>query len=403
MIQKTAKLSMVFVIILVLFLTACQPVSPTPAVESGLPEPTATQPDASVPPAAELPPTVTIAEHHSEVDLTRLTLGNQKISTSPQRDHVWSCMAQFSGNGAQETAAWLNGDGTWDLTKKLIVDGAVEWPHEFTITVEADTRVFQSNDLPDHPTGNYPISPNDDAYQVDRNPNSIKEQSVRLELSANPALAPQASCVGGEVGIMLSGVLIFNAFDANGRDAPANEAQDSCQGHPQNAGLYHYHSLSSCLEDTSAGHSALMGYAFDGFGIYGYYGEDGGELTNADLDECHGHTHMIEWDGQMVEMYHYHATHEFPYVVGCYRGTNSIHEPIGGQDGLGGQPAQEVQTQPGAPGGGQPPQEAFTACVDLTLNAACTINTQTGVLIGTCQMPPGSQQLACIPQGGPPP
>ncbi|MFN8426725.1 MAG: hypothetical protein U0X87_10785 [Anaerolineales bacterium] len=41
-----------------------------------------------------------------------------------------------------------------------------------------------------------------------------------------------------------------------------------------------------------------MGYAFDGFGIFGYYGEDGSELTNADLDECHGHTHVI---GGMVK------------------------------------------------------------------------------------------------------
>jgi len=51
--------------------------------------------------------------------------------------------------------------------------------------------------------------------------------------------------------------------------------------------------LSKCITDTSTGHSALLGYAFDGFGIYGLYGESGKELTNADLDECHGHTHVI--------------------------------------------------------------------------------------------------------------
>ena len=31
--------------------------------------------------------------------------------------------------------------------------------------------------------------------------------------------------------------------------------------------------------------------------------------------------HEITWDGEKVTMYHYHATHEFPYTVGCYRGT----------------------------------------------------------------------------------
>ena len=32
-----------------------------------------------------------------------------------------------------------------------------------------------------------------------------------------------------------------------------------------------------------------MGYAIDGFGIFGRYGDGGKALTSADLDECHGH------------------------------------------------------------------------------------------------------------------
>ena len=61
--------------------------------------------------------------------------------------------------------------------------------------------------------------------------------------------------------------------------------------------------------------------ATDGFGIYGNRGETGAALMNADLDACHGHTHAILWDGVMVMMYHYHATKEYPYTLGCYRGT----------------------------------------------------------------------------------
>jgi hypothetical protein len=289
----------------------------------------------------------------------------------------------------------MNGDGTWDATKKAVVDGSVTWPHSFTITVQGDQRVFTGNDLPDHPTGVFPISPSDDAYAVDRNPNSIQSQTVTFGVPANPSVAAQPTCVGGEVGIMLSGVVIFNAFDAEGRDAPAHEVQDACDGHPQQSGFYHYHSLSDCIEDTTSGHSALVGYAFDGFGIYGYYGEDGKELTNQDLDACHGHTHVIEWDGRLVEMYHYHATHEFPYVVGCFKGTPSVRAVSGdgGQDG--GQP------QGGQQGGGQggPPQEAINACVGLSQGAACAVGSNTG----TCQTPPNTTQLACVPAGGPPP
>ena len=59
----------------------------------------------------------------------------------------------------------------------------------------------------------------------------------------------------------------------------------------------------------------------DGFGIFGMYGETGEILKNSDLDECHGHSHEIEWDGEKVPMYHYHSTAEFPYTVGCFRGS----------------------------------------------------------------------------------
>jgi hypothetical protein len=354
------------------------------------------------------------AEHHSDVDLTHLEVGDGRYSTSPQLGYVYTCMTSFNGGGAQGTGNWMNGDGTWDATKKATVDGSVTWPSSFAVSIQGDQRVFTGNDLPDHATGNFPVSSSDDAYQYDRNPNSIRQQSITLSLPANPVAAAQPNCVGGEVGIMLSGVVIFSAFDAEGRDAVAHEVQDECDGHPQQSGFYHYHSLSDCIEDNTSGHSALMGYAFDGFGIYGYYGEDGQEVTNEDLDVCHGHTHVIEWDGQFVEMYHYHATHEFPYVVGCFHGQAALRALSGGggQQGGGPQGGQVQGEQPAGTqlqGGGQtqgqgqqPPQEAIIACSGLSSGASCSVNTPNGSISGTCQTPPNLSQLVCVPAGGPP-
>jgi hypothetical protein len=111
--------------------------------------------------------------------------------------------------------------------------------------------------------------------------------------------------------------------------------------------VYHYHNLSPCATDAALGHSALVGYALDGFGIYGHHGENGKALTNADLDVCHGHTHEIEWDGKTVEMFHYHATAEFPYTVSCFRGT-AVRMNIGGTGG------QQQQGGGQFNGGGQP-------------------------------------------------
>ncbi|MGE3270560.1 MAG: YHYH protein [Chloroflexota bacterium] len=276
------------------------------------------------------------------LDQTRLPLGDGKVSQSAVAGSLWSCEQQFNGHGAFKDGPWLHEDGTFDVTAKAIVDGEVAWPGQLTIELAGEKRIVSGNGLPDHPTGVYPVSPTDDAYLYDRNPNTIGAQDVHLELPANPTVAVQPACVpGGPVGVLLTGTVFFNAVDAEGRDAVAHESQDLCQGHPESNGTYHYHSLTSCLdpgaEDT---HSPLAGYAFDGFGIYGYRGETGEELTNADLDECHGHTHAIEWDGQVVEMFHYHATREYPYTVGCYRGQAVRVQPAGG---------------PGAPGGGRRP------------------------------------------------
>lgn len=257
----------------------------------------------------------------SQIDLTHLPIGDGKLSSAPQRGYVWACRVEPNAPTPPQNGSWIKSDGTFDYTAKAVVDGAVMWQSKFAMNVRGDKRVFTSNDLPNHATGSFPIAPTDDAYQTDRNPNSIRAQNVAFELPANPTLAARASCAPGEVGILLTGVMLFSAIDAPGRDAVAYETQDACQGHPQQAGVYHYHNLSSCLQDHGAGHSALMGYALDGFGIYGHHGENDETLTNAALDECHGHTHEIEWNGKKQVMYHYHATHEFPYTVGCLRGT----------------------------------------------------------------------------------
>ncbi|NCN52764.1 hypothetical protein GW943_03090 [Candidatus Parcubacteria bacterium] len=65
-----------------------------------------------------------------------------------------------------------------------------------------------------------------------------------------------------------------------------------------------------------AGTQQLLGYAFDGFGIYA----DDGSMN---LDVCHGHTHLIEWNGSTQIMYHYHVSTASPLVLGCFSG-----EPI---------------------------------------------------------------------------
>jgi hypothetical protein len=277
---------------------------------------------------ALLLPLAAQAAQTDRLDPHRLPLGDGKVSDGPRVGYVWACQTRFAPNapGARVNGPWIHGD-SWDLTEKLSVQGRVTWPNAmFKIDTANDgrlvSRILAGNGLPvATPTGSFPISPADPAFQIDRNPNAIQPRSVLLTLPRDPVAAAEASCVPMDmIGIALNGVAIFNALDAGGRDAVAHEVQDLCSGHPEMRGSYHYHGPSPCLPNQSAD-EALIGYALDGFGIYSRYDADGRELTDADLDACHGRVSDVDWDGKRVRMYHYVLTREYPYTVGCFRGT----------------------------------------------------------------------------------
>lgn len=311
-----------------------------------------------------------------EPDAHRLPVGDGHLSKAPQRGWIWACHVDPEAGGAHARGPWFNGDGTYDITKKAIVDGQVLWPHRFSITREGDLRVVDWNDLPNTPTGTFPISPNDDAYRYDRNPNRIREQGMHIALPAEPQLAPQPTCAPGAVGVLLNGAVLFNALDAPGRDAVAHETQDACQGHPQQGGVYHHHNVPNCLlaTDTGAGQSRLLGYAIDGFGIYGPRDERGRVLSSADLDDCHGRTSEVLWDGRPRVMYHYVATLDFPYTVGCLRGSwsretvRTISGPPpsvrGGPPGMG----PGMATQGPGPRGGPPDLNAAARKLGISVD-----------------------------------
>ncbi len=249
-----------------------------------------------------------------------LPLGDHRFSQTPKIGYVYSCQTEFRGEGAFRSGDWI-ADSTWMPSKKPTVDGSIVWKKSsISIFPDGNTRIIEANNLPSHPTGKFPISAGDDAYKYDRNPNSIQEQYILLELPSLPQLEDTPFCVNmGMIGFMSGGAALFNAFDAQGNDAAAHEIQDKCNGHPQMNGQYHYHGGSSCAKEVSGRHSELLGYIIDGFGIFGKYGEGGKPAHNNDLDVCHGHTHTIPWDGKQIVMYHYHITEEFPYAVGCFR------------------------------------------------------------------------------------
>jgi len=264
-----------------------------------------------------------------------LPIGDGRVTTSgPRRGYVYSCGSGFGagggpGGGAQVEGPWIHSNGTFDLTAKATVNGSVRWPNaRFRQRTSSSRRTFSGNGLPKGlATGEFPISSSDDAYRYDRNPNSIRSQRISYSLPRHPRAARRPSCLSmGPIGIAKDGVAIFNALDAQDRDAVAHEVQDHCSGHPQQSGLYHYHDIPSCLTRGESKHraSGLVGYALDGYPIYGPRGHGGRLLTDEDLDACHGQVSKVFYEGRWQRIYHYNATLEYPYTLGCFHGTPQL-------------------------------------------------------------------------------
>jgi hypothetical protein len=251
--------------------------------------------------------------------------GRKHVNVGSRCRELYACRAgNQNAPGSSADGPWLNiAAGTWDSTTKLAVKGDVSWPTaRYSEKVVANKRVLTSNSLPvDIKSGTFPIAVDDPSYAYDRNPGKITETDTTITLPETGTVAAKASCMSeGPVGMLRNGVMVFNSLDARGLDAVAHESQDVCQGHSAIT-TYHYHNVPSCLRNAATGTSTVVGWIADGFPIVVERDASGALPTNADLDDCHGRTSPIQLNGKVVTMYHYSATLEFPYFIGCYRGT----------------------------------------------------------------------------------
>jgi YHYH protein len=175
------------------------------------------------------------------------------------------------------------------------------------ITFTDEHMIVESDGIPNHETGKFPNADN---------PNRILKQSYRFFIPLKPKLADKPTKTPmGPIGVAINGIPFYNQFNKEGQDAVKAEVFDSCCGHPDPKGAYHYHKYPVCVKspfkNEADKHSPLIGYAFDGFAIYGPNGENG--KPPADLDECNGHS-------DKERGYHYHVTEKAPYIIGAYKG-----------------------------------------------------------------------------------
>lgn len=274
-------------------------------------------------------------------------------STDPEtgrvniRDYV---SAQRSGDCADY--AWSSTAAVQDIQNSRNYDGLVD------IEAADGTCTITSNAIPNHDF-------NDNSARF---AHAVSEIGTTWEIPRNPtaAASPTQIELSSYDGIMLNGVVIdllaagcFGVGDGrigcNDLSAPyrydpmsplANFGTDQHNAHTQPDGRYHYHGDPLALYGDGTAVSGVVGFAADGFPIYGPYFSDGGTIREAvsgyvlrtgersggpggtfdgtfvddyvftdsgDLDACNG----MEIDGQ----YGYYVTRTYPWVLACLKGS----------------------------------------------------------------------------------
>ena len=137
-----------------------------------------------------------------------------------------------------------------------------------------DTRFFvKTTSIPDH--------------GFTRNPgiNTVTSQNFTFEITRNPVEAnDKIKTPLGSIGVAVNGVVFYNPkaglterrgnydYEVN---AVYSQTSNDGSGVPQEDGTYYYNSDPKSMYDKdSSNHSPLLGYALDGFPIYGPYGWD---------------------------------------------------------------------------------------------------------------------------------
>ena len=119
----------------------------------------------------------------------------------------------------------------------------------------------------------------------------------------------------GAIAVAANGIPIFNPIKNDGRtDTFLAGELDEYGGHCGRADDYHYHVAPWHLAER-LGPSMPLGYALDGYPIYGLAEPDGSTVSG--LDSFHGHA-------SAAGEYHYHASKSYPYINGGFHGEVSI-------------------------------------------------------------------------------
>ena len=158
---------------------------------------------------------------------------------------------------------------------------------------------------------------------------------LKPELAERPVSAKE-QLFRGAIAIAANGIPIFNPIKNDGRtDTFLAGELDEFGGHCGRGDDYHYHVAPLALQKV-LGKDQPLGYALDGFPLYGYF--DPAAKAGTDKACALGSTDKLDiYNGHFAPapagaepgakgLYHYHASPAYPYINGGMRGKVTVKD-----------------------------------------------------------------------------
>jgi hypothetical protein len=259
----------------------------------------------------------------------------------------------------------------------------VHWTSNVAVSYANGSWTFRSEGLPasnfvatNYAVPSKPLAVSASGASIHSSASVLTDQNYDYTLPITPEYSKTTTVTNqGPIGVLLDGAALYNPYEANHSTvatvdnfvATANGVSasflDDCDGHPGPGGEYHYHGLPTCLvayatgstervasvtstsgattahvnEDNAAAKKpVILGFAFDGYGIYDNVAMNGSTIPVSALDACNGIFSPVP--GYPHGVYHYvlENVKGARSSIGCYHGvvssayTRALEEDLSG-------------------------------------------------------------------------
>ncbi len=263
----------------------------------------------------------------------------------------------------------------------------VKWTSNVAVSVGKGSWTFTSDGLPassfvatNYAVPSNPFNVSASGANVISSASVLRDQNYDYTLPITPIYSKTVTEANqGPIGFLLDGAALFNPYEANHSTVATSDNfiatvngvsasfLDSCDGHPGPGGQYHYHGLPACLVSYATGGAVavtsvtsltskttsavrevnaasrrpvILGFAFDGYGIYDNVAMNGKTVPVSSLDSCNGLFSPVP--GYPHGVYHYvlENVKGARSSIGCYHGvvssayTQALESVLGGSSSV---------------------------------------------------------------------